>query len=654
MNKTIGLLAHVDAGKTTFAEQLLYRTRSIASRGRVDHKDAFLDSHELERARGITIFAGQAVMEHGDSVYYLMDTPGHVDFSAEMERALQVMDYAVVIVSAVEGVEGHTETVWQLLRNREIPTFFFINKTDREGADAAAVFEQIKRELTKDALFLTGNLEDGLSEDVFMAAAERDEHLLEAYIEGNADSKSALATLAGLMKQGAVYPVMYGSALLDTGIAEFLANMELLTATDYKETAPFAARVYKIRFDRQGTRLTFMKIMQGKLAVRDELTYTGCRGETVKEKITSIRIYNGDKFAAAGEAAAGQLIAVTGLSEAEAGSGLGVLDGQVHYELVPALKSKVLVDKALPVREVLQHFQMLNAEDPSLGVDWDETLQELYVHVMGSIQLEVLEQVVLERFGMKAVFARPEILYKETIVRGAAGYGHFEPLGHFAEVHLSIEPGPRNSGVSFVNRCHADDLSTGYQNLIGQHVLEKPHRGLLTGSPLTDVVVTLQTGRSHVKHTSGGDFREATIRALRQGLEKAENQLLEPVYAFSIKAGVDQIGKIMTDIHEAHGRFEPPDIIGDTAYITGYAPVASFMDYQTELAAATKGRGSMTMKLAGYEPCHQAKAVIEAKGYRKDADPEYSSSSVFCAKGKGFTVPWQEVPHYLSIEIDSE
>lgn len=654
MNITIGLLAHVDAGKTTFAEQLLYHTDSIRSRGRVDHRNAFLDSHELERARGITIFADQAVMAGRSATFYLIDTPGHVDFSAEMERVLQVMDYAVVIVSAVEGVESHTETVWRLIKERRIPAFFFINKTDREGADADAVLAQIRRELTPDAVPLQGSLADGVAEETAVMAAERDEELLEAYMEGKADEPMFVKTLAKLVKEAALYPVMSGSALLDEGITAFLANLELLAHTAYDASSPFAARVYKIRHDRQGTRLTYLKLLQGKLAVRDEIAYKDESGELIREKVTSIRICNGDKFAAANEAEAGQLVAVTGLSAAAAGDGLGALEERLRYELEPALKSKVIFDPSYPLRDVLRCFRMLDAEDPSLGVEWEETLQELHVRVMGAIQLEVLEEVVKERFGMAVTFGQPEILYKETITQGTVGYGHFEPLGHYAEVHLRIEPAPRGSGVTFVNGCHADDLSTGYQNLIGQHVLEKPHRGLLAGAPLTDVVVTLLTGRAHNKHTSGGDFREATLRALRQGLEKTPGMLLEPVYEFKIKAGIDHIGKIMSDVQTASGRFDPPEVQGDTAYMTGRVPVARFMNYQTELAAYTSGKGSVSLKLSGYEPCHDAEAVIEGKGYNKDADPQYPSSSIFCAKGKGFTVPWEDVPAYLHIPAEDE
>ncbi|MDR0268114.1 TetM/TetW/TetO/TetS family tetracycline resistance ribosomal protection protein [Paenibacillus sp.] len=649
--KTIGLLAHVDAGKTTFAEQLLYHTNSIRSRGRVDHQDAFLDSHELEKARGITIFADQAIMPYGDSTYYLIDTPGHVDFSAEMERAVQAMDYAVIIVSAVEGVEGHTETVWQLLQKYNIPVLFFINKMDREGADASAVLAQIHLQLTKDAMFITDALVDKVGEEIAEFAAERDEDLLNMYLEGQAEPALIVETIISLVKKRRIFPVMCGSALQDRGIAEFLANLELLTETEYDTSGPFAARVFKIRHDPQGVRLTHLKLLQGKLAVRDDLTYIGGTGERIQEKITSIRVYNGEKYLMVDEACAGQLVAVTGLSSAPASAGLGMLEERMPYELIPALKSKVLYDPSLPVREVLRCFQILDAEDPSLGVRWDEALQELHIHVMGVIQLEVLAQVMLDRFDLRATFGKPEILYKETVANTTVGYGHFEPLGHYAEVHLKIESGPAGSGVTFVNRCHPDDLSIGFQNLIGQHITEKEHRGLMTGSPLTDIIVTLLTGRSHNKHTSGGDFREAALRALRQGLEKADNRLLEPYYEFKLKVGADQVGRVMSDIQQAQGSFEPPDICNGTALLIGHAPVATFMNYAAELAAITKGKGAITLRLGGYRPCNSSEDVIAAKNYNKDADPEYTSSSIFCSKGKGFSVAWEEAEKFMHLEL---
>lgn len=651
MFKTIGLLAHVDAGKTTFAEALLYHTQTIRNRGRVDHRDAFLDSHEIEKARGITVFADQAEMRYGDNTYFLLDTPGHVDFSAEMERALQVLDYAVIIVSAVEGVEGHTETVWQLLRTYGIPTFFFINKTDRTGADPDRVLEDIRRELSANVLDLTTwAAVEQLDETEKAWLAERDEALLEPFLEGTLSDAAWNEHLIQMVQNGQVFPCLRGSALLDIGIDVFMKALDRLTVTRYDPELPFAGRVYKIRHDEQATRVTFIKALQGTLRVRDELTY-GPEGGQRTEKITAIRKYNGQRFVQTDFVQAGELFAVTGLTSVSSGEGLGALVDPIRRELAPTLQSKVQFEPPLHLKEVLRVFQLLDAEDPTLGTRWDEALQELHIHVMGKIQLEILQQVVQERFGMKITFGPPEILYKETISTPVTGCGHFEPLGHYAEVHLRLEPAERGSGVTFVNACHADDLSVGYQNLIGQHVLEREHHGLLTGSPLTDVRVTLLTGRSHNKHTSGGDFREATYRAIRQALEQAENVLLEPVYHFKIKVPLDQLGKVLTDIQQAHGRFDPPETGEETAVISGVVPVATFMDYPTELAAMTHGKGSIMLKFGGYEPCHQAETIIAQKDYNKNADPAYTSSSIFCAKGQAFSVPWDEAPKHMHASV---
>nr|WP_286672254.1 TetM/TetW/TetO/TetS family tetracycline resistance ribosomal protection protein [Cohnella hashimotonis] len=643
MRKTIGLFAHVDAGKTTFAEQLLYHTNSIRARGRVDHKDAYLDSHEIERARGITVFADQAVLAYKGDTYYLIDTPGHVDFSPEMERAVLVMDYAIVIVSAAEGVQGHTETVWQLLRKHRVPTFFFINKTDRVGADAEGVLAEIRMHLTPDAVSIGGSLaaEGTVGEPLRERLAERDEALLEAFLEGRGDPTYWLEALRTLIREGRLFPCASGSALQDTGVAEFLAQLHLLTTADYDEAAPFGGRVYKIRHDANDVRLTFVKVLSGTLQVRDELSYA-CGDIRCTEKVTRLTTFNGSRSQAVDRAAAGDLIAVTGLSAAETGLGLGVYSDKQAYEMVPTLQSKVIYPASLNVKDVLRAFQMLNAEDPSLNVVWEESLQEIRLHVMGLIQLEVLEQVAKERFGMDVSFGPPEILYKETIRAAVKGYGHFEPLRHYAEVHLLLEPGERGSGIAFASVCHPNEFSTGNQNLVRAHLYEREHHGLLTGMPVTDLKITLLRGAAHNEHTHGGDFREAAFRALRQGLEKAENALLEPFYDFKIKVGIDEMGRVLSDIQRASGQFEPPHTTDTHAIVTGRAPVATFMNYATELAAFTHGRGSIRCVFGGYGDCHNAQEVIDRKGYRKDADPLYTSSSIFCAKGSGYTVPWQE------------
>jgi len=512
--KTIGILAHVDAGKTTFAEQLLFHTKSISKRGRVDHQDAFLDSHDIEKARGITVFADQAIFDFHDSHYTLIDTPGHVDFSPEMERAIQVMDYAIVVISAVEGVEGHTETVWNLLKKHHIPTFFFINKIDRVGADIQRVIKDIQINLTEDVCpidkcFVNGQMVESLKEFL----AERNESLLDDYLTGRYESNKWFVEIRRMIKNNIVFPLASGSALQDTGITDFLEQLDALTISDYATETSFSGRVYKIRYEESGARTTFIKALSGTLKVRDEIEYVR-NDQKISEKITQIRKYNGKKFQVVDKVVAGEVFAVTGLSAVSAGDGLGVLEDKALYEMIPTLKSKVIFDPSLNVKEVLKCFRMLDDEDPSLMVMWEEKFQEIHIHVMGTIQLEVLEQIVHARFGFQVQFAIPEILYKETIESEVVGYGHFEPLKHYAEVHLRLEPGERQSGVTFESVCHPDDLPFSYQNLIRHHLFEKEHRGILTGSALTDIKVTLLSGRAHMKHTSGGDFREATLGAL--------------------------------------------------------------------------------------------------------------------------------------------
>lgn len=646
MNKTIGILAHVDAGKTTFSEQLLYGTQSIKQRGRVDHQSSFLDSHQIEKQRGITVFADQAIFEYGQSTYYLIDTPGHMDFSPEMERAVQVMDYAIIVISAVEGVEAHTETVWQLLKRYAIPTFFFINKMDRVGANAARVLDEVRSQCTTNAIELTlSETDEAMGQELIEFIAERDEQLLEYYMEHGYNKAFWYRKLQQLVHSAELFPCMSGSALQNIGVNEFLTAFDQLTSTSYEAKEEMAARVYKIRYDDIGTRVTFIKLLSGVLNVRDEID---C-GEGIVEKVTQIRRYNGNQYTSVKQANAGELIALVGLSSVVVGDGIGTLQEKASYEMVPTLRSKVVFEPHVNAKEVLPYFKMLEAEDPSLNVMWEERLQHIQLHVMGKIQLEVLEQLIKDRFQLIVSFENPEILYKETIASEIIGYGHFEPLRHYAEVHLWIEPAERNSGVSFISRCHVEDLSVASQNLVGQHVLEKEHHGLLTGSPLTDVVVTLLTGRDHNKHTHGGDFREATYRALRQGLEKADNVLLEPYYQFSIRVELEQMGRVLSDIQRAHGTINPPITEGDKAILTGIVPVATFMDYYAELASFTQGKGKLSVKFGGYDRCHNEQEVIERLQYDKEADSQYTSSSIFCAKGAGYSVKWDDAEAMMHI-----
>ncbi|MBV7507654.1 TetM/TetW/TetO/TetS family tetracycline resistance ribosomal protection protein [Bacillus sp. sid0103] len=642
MKKTIGMFAHVDAGKTTLAEQLLYHTKTIRQRGRVDHQDTFLDTHDIEKQRGITVFADQAMFSYNESHYYLIDTPGHVDFSPEMERAIQVMDYAIVIISAVEGIEGHTETVWRLLQKHEVPTFFFINKTDRVGADPEMILDEIRSNLTTEVFDITETLSHGqMSEELIEFIAERDEALLDTYMETGYLPQLWLETMSKLVKEKQLFPCASGSALQEIGVYSFLEKLDLLTTTNYQCDAPFEGRVYKIRYDEKGTRITFIKALSGTLKVRDELNYRE-EENLLCEKITQIRLYNGSKFKTIDQVDAGDIFAVTGLSAASAGDGLGTLKEKAEYEMLSALKSKVIFDPTMNVKEVLRYFKMLDAEDPALNVTWEERTQEIHIHVMGVIQLEVLKHIIKERFLFEVSFAEPEILYKETIGSEVMGYGHFEPLGHYAEVHLKLAPGERNSGISFESICHTDHLPVGTQNVIRNHLFERDHHGLLTGSPITDLKITLLTGQAHVKHTSGGDFREAAFRALRQGLEKANNILLEPFYEYKINVDLEHMGKILTDIQNAHGSFNPPTTVGNKTLVIGKVPVATFMNYGPEFASITKGKGKLNLVVGGYYPCHNPNEVMEKIQYNKDADPEYTSSSIFCSKGQGYSVPWKE------------
>ena len=649
MKKCIGVLAHVDAGKTTFSEQILYHTKSIRSRGRVDHKNSFLDSHNIEKERGITVFSDQGVFEMGDSTYYLIDTPGHIDFSCEMERAIGIMDYAILIISAVEGVQGHTETVWNLLKKYNVPTLFFVNKLDRTGADLERVIKEIQINLTNDICYID-NL-NNLNEDAIEFISERDEELLERYFNGEYQQEIWINKLKKLIKESKLFPCFGGSALQDVGIVEFLEALDRLTYTEYDENTEFSGKVYKIRHDDNGTRITFIKALSGILKVRDEINVLNDDENIVKEKVSSIRTYNGNKFVTVDKVVAGDIFAVTGISKINSGDGIGNLKEKTNFQMVPTLMSSVLFDRSYNIKEVLGYFKILEAEDPSLNVLWNEAYQEIHVHIMGRIQLEVLKEVVFERFNLKVDFGPCEIMYKETINNNVKGYGHFEPLRHYAEVHLMIEKAKRGAGIVFKNKCHTDHLTTGNQNLIRSHIFEREHHGILTGSPLTDVKITLLTGRAHNKHTEGGDFREATFRALRQGLEKAENILLEPYYKFKIDVELDYMGRVLSDIQKLNGTFDSPNTSLNKVSISGRGPVATFMDYSMELIAFTKGKGSISLIFDGYDICHNTEYVIEKRGYNKDADIEYSSNSVFCSKGQGFIVPWNEAESYMHCEI---
>lgn len=645
MKKTIGIFAHVDSGKTTFSEQLLYHTNSIRSRGRVDHKDSFLDSHKIEKERGITVFSDIAKFDYKNSTYYLVDTPGHVDFSPEMERAMSILDYAILIVSAVEGVRGHTETIWSMLRKNNIPTFIFINKVDRTGADIDKILNEIRINLTKDLLYIDSDITNEINEEDKEFIAEKDDELLNLYLEDEVSKDLWIIKLKELIKNNKIFPCFKGSALLDIGILEFLDAFNLLTITDYKSEDKFTGRVFKVRYDDKGNRVTFIKALSGKLKTKDELNFN-LNNEDISEKINGIRIYNGNKFNAIDEVLAGDVFGVIGIENLKSGMSIGI-DDHFNYEMIPTLKAKVIYDEKLNYNDVLKVFKILESEDDSLNVVWDEALKEMHISIMGKIQLEVLKEVLLDRFNLDIDFGNPEILYKETIKGEALGCGHFEPLGHYSEVHLKIEEGKRGSGIIFENKCHVDDLSIGNQNLIKTHIFEKEHRGILTGSPITDLKITLLTGRAHNKHTSGGDFRESTKRALRQGLESANCILLEPYYKFKIDVSMDYIGRVLSDIQKMNGEFEEPVNYEDKVIVKGRGPVKEFMNYPLEFVSFTKGKGSLSLLFDGYDICHNEEEIIKEKNYDKNADIEYTSTSIFCSKGQSYLVEGKNAREYM-------
>ena len=645
MKKTFGIFAHVDAGKTTFSEQILYYTKSIRKKGRVDYKEAFLDSQKVEKERGITVFSDVGTFSYDGDTYYLIDTPGHIDFSPEMERTLSILDYAILVVSAVEGIQGHTETLWNLLKNRKIPTFIFINKIDRVGADVNKVYQQLKRRFSEDICLLSNNSLMNLSDEEIEFIAGKDEELLNLYFEDNYNNQLWINKLKFLVKERQIFVASSGSALLDQGVREFLDIFNKLTMTNYELTDIFTGKVFKIRYDEKGTRITYIKALSGLLKVKDELVYNH-NGEEIREKVNEIRAYNGVKYEIKDVASAGDVFAVTGISNMKAGMGIGIEDS-TEEEMIPTLTAKVLYDSTVNIKEVLKYFKILESEEKTLNVQYDEILKEMHINVMGKIQLEVLKEIIQERFNLNVEFDKPEILYKETIGNEVNGYGHFEPLRHYAEVHLKLLPGERGEGIVFENRCHNDYLTPGQQNLIKTHIFEKKHRGILTGSEIDDIKVILITGRAHIKHTEGGDFREATKRALRQGLDSAENILLEPYYNFKIEVDNQLLGRVLSDVQKMNGTFNEQQSVGDRVIITGRGPVATFMDYSLEFQALSKGKGGLSLMYGGYDVCHNAEEVIERIGYNKDADPEYTSSSIFCAKGVGYSVKGDEVVNYM-------
>lgn len=640
----IGILAHVDAGKTTMSEAILYETGKLKKMGRVDNRDAFLDTFALERARGITIFSKQAVFPLGDTFVTLLDTPGHVDFSAEMERTLQVLDYAVLIVSGADGVQGHTETLWRLLKRYRIPVFLFVNKMDQKGTDREAVLASLKERLDHgivDFSGVSGNRDIlGTSDKTAEEIATCDEALLEAYL---ADGSLKTEDVRNAIQNRKLFPCFFGSALKLTGVREFLTALgEFASCPDY--TKDFGAKVFKISRDETGVRMTHLKITGGNLKIRDSLSLDS------DEKINQIRLYSGSKFEALKEAEPGMVVAITGISDTKPGQVFGTASDSVLPLLEPVLTYRILLPFGTDSHTMLKNMRMLEEEDPQLHIVWNEALGEIQAQVMGDVQMEILKSQVLDRFGVEIGFGEGNIVYKETIAKTVEGVGHFEPLRHYAEVHLLMEPGEQGSGLVFDTNCSEDMLDKNWQRLILTHLEEKRFRGILTGSEITDMKLTLIAGRAHQKHTEGGDFRQATYRAVRQGLCEAGCVLLEPYYAFRLEVPSENLGRAMADLDRMQGEFSAPEQDGAMALLTGTAPVSTMRNYQRDVISYTKGRGRLTLSLSGYEPCHNAEEVIAASGYDFDFDLQDPAGSVFCSHGAGFVVPWNEVKNYMHVE----
>ncbi len=633
-----GILAHVDAGKTTLSEALLYRGGALRKLGRVDHKDAFLDTDAMERERGITIFSKQAELEVGELSITLLDTPGHVDFSAEMERTLRVLDCAILVVSGTDGVQGHTRTLWRLLERYGIPTVLFVNKMDLAGTDRASVLATLKKTLH------SGIVDFSVPDtELWEEAAVCEEAALERFLETGALSDGDLTRM---LQRRELFPCWFGSALKLEGVDALLSGLARFAPLPHYP-ADFGARVFKISRDAQGGRLTYLKITGGALHVKDSLAYTpaGAAIESRREeKADQIRVYSGAKFRAVESAIAGSVCAVTGLSQTWPGQGFGIDPGWNDTQLTPVLTYRVLCSSGTDPVVALAQLRQVEEEDPQLHVDWNEQLREIRVRLMGEVQLEILQRVLQERFGLCVTFNEGNIVYRETIAAPVEGVGHFEPLRHYAEVHLLLEPLERGSGLQVAADCPGDVLDSAWQRLILTHLEERTHLGVLTGSPITDMKLTLIAGRAHEKHTEGGDFRQATYRAVRQGLMEAESLLLEPWYDVRLELPAAAVGRAMSDLQRMEGRFSPPELLGDQAVLLGAAPVSALRSYAREVTAYTRGQGRLTCTLRGYEPCGDQRAVVEALGYDPARDVENPADSVFCAHGAGYLVPWDQVP----------
>ena len=638
-NISVGLLAHVDAGKTTLSEGLLYAGGALRKLGRVDHQNAFLDTEAQERERGITIFSKQAELETDDIRITLLDTPGHVDFSAEMERTLQVLDCAILVISGTDGVQSHTRTLWRLLKRYDVPTFLFINKMDLNGADKDALMENLARNLDSGCVDFTAQSEER-DENVAMGSEEALEYFLES---GSVPEEMT----AKLIAQRKVFPCWFGSALKVEGVEEFLEGISrYATQPDYP--GEFGAKVFKISRDAQGARLTWMKITGGSLKAKTVLS--GGKGEEVwQEKADQLRIYSGTKFKVVETVSAGDVVAVTGLTRTYPGQGFGVEQDSPGAVLEPVLTYQLILPEGVDPHTAMPRLRQLEEEDPMLRIVWSERWKEIHVQLMGQIQLEVLQRLVADRFGMEVTFGSGTIGYKETIANTVEGVGHFEPLRHYAEAHLLMEPGERGSGIRVASACPTDQLDLNWQRLIFTHVLEREHPGVLTGSPITDIKFTVVAGRAHLKHTEGGDFRQATYRAIRQGLMQAQSILLEPFYDFRLELPAESVGRAMTDIQSMGGSVDAPEQEGELTVLTGYAPVAGLRDYWQEVTAYTRGRGRLSCTVRGYEPCKDQERIVEEMGYDPERDADNPADSVFCSHGAGVNVKWNEVFDHMHV-----
>ena len=636
MRKTIGILAHVDAGKTTFSERVLYLTQAIRKVGRVDHQDAFLDSHALEKQRGITIFSGLAHFEMDGDTYYWLDTPGHVDFSTEMERAVAMMDYAVLVISCAEGVQSHTETVWQLLMEYNVPVFIFLNKLDRIGADPDRVIAQMQKRLSSDILdFRNYQYQSRFSNSELEAIAERDETLLERLFGDGVDETLWSLSLQRQIKERLCFPVLAGVALEGKGVEEFLRVLSLHTSTDFSATEPLAARCYQVRHEASGQRICFLKLLSGSLRVKDELPGG--------QKINELRQYHGERFRATEIAVAGDIVGIPGLEGIHPGDAIGTNRKSV-FRTEPMMSSDVIWDeKVIPAFKMMQALRILEDEEPTLTVS--EQQGHISVHVMGRIQLEVLRDQIASRFGYAVSFGPTHVLYKETIAAPSIGVGHYEPLRHYAECHVRLVPTAPGSGITNRSLCHVDTLALNWQRLIAGHVSEKQHKGVLIGAPLTDVCVELLTGRAHLKHTEGGDFRQATYRAIRNALMYADSVLLEPIAGFSLRAPAELYGSLAGALNRMQAEVNLPEYEDDSVILTGEAPYSVFSHWQEEFLSLTHGRGALRVWMSRYAPARDQAAIVEAAAYNPLADD--TPDSVFCSHGAGFTVPWNEVRNYM-------